>query len=399
MQKIIPLFFILIFLLPSNQVFSQSGPFVSDVKLTYKFGTMISVNANVNSNQILSIVSIILQPDGQASRQVDLPVPENLAIQATFDLTKDYIRPFSRVYYWFSFKDSAGNITSSPSFWFDYLDDRFVWKSTKSNLFIVHWVDGDSAYGDQLQSIALDGLKKSTQILPVVPELPIRIFVYPGLDELQSAMSLTSQSWISGHASPEIGVILVSNENQTTNLSDMERQIPHELMHILQYQVTKDKFDNIPIWVSEGLAVNAEMYPNPDQQRLLENRFNQGLLLSLDSLCTAFSPDAEQAQLGYAQSASMTQFIATRFGSDVFPILLENSTSGLSCDQVVIKTLNLSMSELQEEWEIATFGEDTNSALPASLVALIILFSALMLAAVIAILIRSRNAKIPPGVD
>ena len=203
-------------------------------------------------------------------------------------------------------------------------------------------------------------MEKATQVLPVAPQVPITIYVYPDLKSLQEGLSASSQAWISGHASPELGVVLVSSSAGSDSTLDLERQIPHELMHILQYQVTGSEYRKAPAWLLEGLATYAETYPNPEWDRLLTDAANNGNLLPFNMICQSFPVQAEQASIAYAQSLSMIKYLQQNYGSMIFEKLLTLSKTGLSCDQLVLKTTNLNLKKLTSNWLAATFPSQQN---------------------------------------
>ena len=95
----------------------------------------------------------------------------------------------------------------------------------------------------------------------------------------------------------------------------MERQIPHEIMHILEYQITGTSYNQIPVWLLEGLASSAELYPNPDYQQVLEKAVDEDSLLPMSVLCQDFPRDLSGALLAYAQSNSFVRFLNQNFGT------------------------------------------------------------------------------------
>jgi len=383
---------LLVFLLfPSMNARAQTGEPLSNVLLDYEFGSTIKISAEITQPAEFSFMLLILQPDGQSPRQTIVDPDLEGSVSTSYDLVQNPIQPFARVYYWFELTRLFGTIHTTSSYWFDYLDNRFTWQTNQSDLFEVSWVDGDAAFGLKLQEIAREGLKKATTTLPVAPDLPIRIYVYPTVAALQEALAISGQSWTAGHASPEIGVILVSNDNPTPEMIEMERQIPHELMHILEYQVTKGQYSNIPVWLSEGLATSVELYPDPDLQRVLNEAQAGDSLISFTSLCDGFPPDAADAQLAYAQSASFVNFLYGRFGSQTILNLLENSTSGLTCENSVLTTLNSPLDQLQQEWLAQTFDESSNDLSFEEFLPFLIAGVVLMLALLIIILRIRRH--------
>lgn len=366
---------------------------VTDVTLEYQFGSSLQINAVISQIADYSSFALILQPDGQSSRTLSFVPESNGQVIIFHDLEVDPLKPFARVYYWFELVNLDGSSVTTPSYWFDYLDNRYTWQTSETELFQISWVDGDAAFGQKLQKIARDGLEEATTLLPVTPELPIRIYVYPSLEDMQSALTFSGQTWTAGHTSPDIGVILVSIDNPSTELIEMERQIPHEIMHILEYQLTGDHYGSIPVWLSEGLATSVELYPNPDLQRALNDAQTNGTILPFSSLCEGFSSDANQAQLAYAQSVSFIKFINGRFGSSIFPNLLENAASGLTCENLVQTTLAVSLDQLQQDWMAAVEKEPTLDFSFETLLPLMIA-AGILLTVIVILMIRTRHHQV-----
>jgi hypothetical protein len=307
---------------------------------------------------------LVIQPDSQQSRQVEVNVSTAGEIVTQYDLATNGFDPFTRIYYWFEAEMSDGSISSSSSYWFDYLDNRYLWKSNSTNLFTIFWTEGDTSYGQKLQSIARSGLERSTQLLPVVPILPVEIYVYPNTNSMQSVLSLDSQSWVNGHTYINSNKIFVADFPPLADTTDLERTIPHETMHLLQYQIMSTSYSNAPTWLVEGLATQSELYPNPDLEREFSSAQKAGSLLSFSSLCHGFPDDANQATLAYAQSSSFVAYIQRTYGNQVFPAFLQNAANGLDCEQNVKSSLGITLSQVELDWQ-ASLDSSSKNSLPA----------------------------------
>lgn len=389
MHWLIRLLLCSLMLMPIGSVKAQSEESVTNVLLDYQFGSSIHINAHVTNSAAYASFLLILQPDGQSSRQIQIIPAADGSVKVDYDLTLDPLRPFARVYYWFELTRLDGSSLTSPSYWFDYLDDRFLWMSSETELFHIYWVDGEGAFGQKVQEIATEGLKSSTHLLPVTPDFPISIYIYPNMDALQQALTLTGQPWTAGHASADISVLLVSNGSQSAELIEMERQIPHELMHVLEYKLAGASYSNIPAWLNEGLATSVELYPDPNLQRVLIESHASGRLLTFSSLCEGFPQDAKTAQLAYAQSASFVNYLNGRFGSQIFTKLIENAASGQTCENAVNSATTVTLSDLENDWLAATFTVTTpvNFGILAVIISVVVLLGIILI-----ILVRRRHS-------
>jgi hypothetical protein len=389
MHGVIRFLLCLLMLLPVNSVKAQSLEQVTNVKLDYQFGSEINLTAYLFESTGYTSIRLILQPDGQSSRQVEITPSEDGSITVYYDLTLDPLRPFARVYYWFELRDILGASYTTPSYWFDYLDNRYQWVSIESDLFHIHWVNGADTFGKKTQEIATEGLKSATSLLPVTPDFPINIYIYPDVNSLQEALTLTGQAWTAGHASPDLGILLVSNGSQSSELIEMERQIPHELMHVLEYKLAGASYSDIPAWLNEGLATSVELYPDPDLQRILNDAHASESLLPLSELCAGFPQDAKNAQLAYAQSASFVNYLNGRFGSSVFTKLIENAASGQTCANAVNSAVDVPLDQLEKDWIGASF--ITSTPVNFGILAVIISVGVLMVVMLI-FLLRKRHS-------
>lgn len=391
MRWLIRLLICSLMLLPVSSVRAQSEEPVTNVQLDYQFGSSIHIAARIPNADQYSSILLILQPDGQSSRQVKIFPAADGSVAVNYDLAVDPLRPFARVYYWFELTALDGSGITSPSYWFDYLDDHYHWVSSETDLFHLYWVDGAESFGQKVQEIARDGLKAATNLLPVTPDFPIRIYVYPDVNALQQALTLTGQPWTAGHASPDIGVLLVSNGSQSAELIEMERQIPHELMHILEYKFAGESYAAIPAWLNEGLATSVELYPDPDLQRILNEAQTNGSLLPIASLCDGFPQDAKTAQLAYAQSVSFVNYLNGRFGSHIFAKLIENAASGQTCENAVNAATDVPLDQLEKDWLAATFTVST--PINFGILAVVISVGVLLIVLLIVLLRRHHSVE------
>ena len=234
---------------------------------------------------------MFLQPAGQDTRTVALQNTGENQIDIIYNLSQNPLRPFAETQYWFKLDYADGQSYTSPHFQFIYEDNRFTWQRLEQDGVQVAWIDGDLDFGQQLINTTLSSLGLTQTFLPVTPPSPLKIYVYPSSQDLQSAFQITNSPWAGAHASPDLGVMLLSIQPGPDQLTEMQRLIPHELTHILQYQYTGPSYTQMPTWLLEGMASAAELYPNDEYQSALEDAKTNGSLLSMVSLCAPFPKD------------------------------------------------------------------------------------------------------------
>lgn len=354
---------------------------VQDVAAFYTYGESVTFQARLSAVDALDQVYLMIQPEGQSTRMEELKWTSAGEIVFDYDLVLHPLRPFGRTYYWFRLVTRDGEVTT-PSYWFDYIDNRFTWQSLANDYFEIHWQADDRSFGQTVLNTARSSLDAAQKILPVAPDLPLKIYIYSNASDLQTALPGLSENWVAGQASPDLGVILLSIPQGPEQTLELERQLPHEMMHVLEFNLVGSQYGNTPVWLTEGIASIAELYPNADYERVLDTAMEEDEVLSFQSLCAAFPRDAGSAFLAYAQSESFVRYIYQTYGSARLTDLLRQYQTGLGCEEGVQATLGKSLTELENDWRQNTYavnptGQALETLAPYLLVALLVLVAPL----------------------
>lgn len=315
------------------------------------FGERLVFSGKIRANTPLAEVSLFIRPFGANTQVIPVELDAKGRIDLVYDLNAKPLRAFTPVEYWYQIELKSGATSTSPIYSFLYEDNRFDWQRQDSASFKLAWAIDDPNFGAALLNSVQDSLKAAQAILPASLPTPLRVYVYPTAQEMQSAARLAAAPWAAGHASPDMGVILISIAPGPDARAEMERQLPHEIMHILEYQVAGSAYRQIPTWLLEGLASNAELYPNPDYQRVLQKAIDEDQLLPMSSLCQDFPRELSGALLGYAQSNSFVRFLTENFGSSGILNLINLYADGLSCKAGVQTAFNSSLLQLETRWQ------------------------------------------------
>jgi hypothetical protein len=184
----------------------------------------------------------------------------------------------------------------------------------------------------------------------------VDVYVYASAVDLQNALFLGGEQWQGGHANPKLGVVMVAIPPGPGQSIDMETLIPHELAHVMLYRSVGGGYSSLPVWLNEGIASMAELYPNPDYAQALTLASQNGSLLPFADLCDSFPPDASRAYLAYAESQSFVGFLRDTYGIPALFSLASAYADGLSCDQGVVRVLNTSLANLDTRWRESELG-------------------------------------------
>jgi len=329
----------------------------------YIFGESVYFKAIVTSNEPVKAALIFIQADGDTHTSVGLAQVKDLG-DRQFELTylhriMDYsFRPFSTIHFHWELTMDLPEAYSSPEEDFIYLDNRFKWELLEEGKFRVHWYDGDIQFAQEALDIAQKGKDHIQSLLPMPEPESFDFYIYPDSQTLQEALQPGSESWIAGHADPDLGVILVALPDIPEQRLLAEQRIPHEIMHVLLYQYTRLGYQNIPVWLKEGLASLAELYPNSDYRILLEEAAGKGGLIPIASLCDAFPRDASNALLSYAQAQSFTKYLHSSYGSSGLESLIMAYANGLDCDQGPQQVFGKSLKQLERGWQAEVLAQN-----------------------------------------
>lgn len=379
-KKFFSIFLSLFFLLSfAPRVAAQGGIEISDVDVSYLFGEEIRFSARVSAPTAIQEVLLSFRDERENNTRVISLFPDDEGfVEYTYNARENLLRPFAKITLEFQVRLANGSEKTSKSYSFIYSDNRFDWQSRKEGNLRVHWHEGGESFGIAALDSARTGLKKIETLFPVDATTPLDIYIYASPADLQNALFMGGETWISGHASPALGIVLVSIAPGAEEKISMERQIPHELAHVLLYRYVGERYNHLPTWLQEGLSSNAELYPNPDYSLALSRAVEKHTLIPLTELCAPFPRDASQAFLAYAEATSFTDYLYDQYGKSDLEALILAYADGLSCEAGATKALGKSLSYLDSNWQEEVLGANLlgvawRSLLPYLLILLVLL--------------------------
>lgn len=340
----------------SHQRSAQADVQIEDQGVTYQFGQQVNFQAQVITTAAVENVIIYITPTGRATVWQNALLSADNKINHAVDVRQLSLRPFSAATYRYQVNLADGQSVNSPEFSFVYEDNRFTWQELSNSDFVVFSYGRDPAFGQEVLNIASQGMQRARAILDVTPPTPIKIYVYNSSRDLQSALLLDNQPWVAGHATPDLGLVMLSIPSGPEQKLELERQVPHELMHILQYQQAGEDFRQQPVWLLEGMASIAELYPNPEYQHVLTTSANNQELLPFNTLCAGFPREAAGTYKAYAQSESFVRFLHRTYGSSGLVTLLEQYQDGLGCEEGPSAAFGMGLGQLEYRWKSDNLG-------------------------------------------
>ncbi len=370
---------------------------VTSSEVSYTFGEQITFEAAFESSAPIQQVQVVFRPVGVSNTVVNIATLESEnRVHLDYALEGNLsIQAFSSVPYWYVVTLQSGEQVTTPEQSFYYSDNRFEWQSLEEDSYSLHWYNGDLAFAQAALDAARNGAQRTEQLLGLTHPPHVDIYIYAASSNMQAALSRSAPGWAGGHAAPQTSVILVSIPPGPEQSIEMERQIPHELAHLMLYQTLGAGYDRLPVWLNEGIASMMELFPNPDHAQELQGAVSANSLILLTDLCAAFPQDAAGAALAYAEADSFVRYLYAAYGTAGMQALLDGYASGQTCEAGAQAALGRPLAQMEREWRSTVLGENVAlSAFSAALPWLVLLLLPLAVPFILTLSNR-RKARAP----
>jgi hypothetical protein len=332
---------------------------ISELGVSYEFGEFITFEARLNPPAPISEAHLLFRAEGETTTRVlPLTVEADGKTSVRYDMKQGPVRPFATIHFLYRVKLQTGEELNSEESLINYEDNRFPWQTISGDELAVHWYAGEIGFGQAAMDVARRGLKRSGELLLVSAARPIDIYIYASPTDLQMALEIGGTPFVGGHASPDLHLALVAIAPGPEQGLEMDRKIPHELAHILTYDLTQERYNRLPTWLQEGIATQVELASNPDYPRALALASEKETLIPLAELCDSFPPEAGRAFLAYAEAQSFTSFLIQKYGQTSLLALTKAYGDGLNCEQGAQRALGEPLNQLEANWRASALGEN-----------------------------------------
>jgi hypothetical protein len=250
--------------------------------------------------------------------------------------------------YWWSVTDVNGNYSETEYAAVSFDDNTYSWKNVTQNNVTLYWYYGDEYFAADLMQACQDALIRLGEDTGSYLEDPIRIYIYSSSSALQNAM-VYPKEWTGGVAYPAYGVIAIGISK--SNIEWGRRTLAHEIAHLVTYQMTSNPYNNIPVWLDEGISMYAEGELEKSFESYLKKAAGSGTLISVQSLCSPFSADSDKSYLSYAESYSIVAFLVEEYGQQKMYQLLTVFKNGSTYDNALSAVYGFDLDGLNDIWQ------------------------------------------------
>lgn len=333
---------------------AQSGIAIEDRGVTLEFPERLTFAAHVESSAEIERVILEYGVDQLTCGTVTAKAfpdfePGNSAdVSWTWEMLQSGSQPpGSRIWYRWRARDKASNESVSDEQRITWLDDEHDWQSISQGMLTFHWYGAPRDFAEELLSSATDSLARLSKTTGVAPQAPIDMYIYAGTDDMRDAI-LYEPGWTGGLAYPGYDILLIGISPGLVEWGKSTQA--HELTHILVGHLTFSCLGDVPTWLNEGIAVYGEGELDTGSARTLREAVQAGSLFSVRALSGGFSEHPAKADLSYAQSYSLVNFLLEQYGPDRLLQLFGSLRDGVPIDAALTEAYGFDLDGLEDAW-------------------------------------------------
>jgi hypothetical protein len=271
-----------------------------------------------------------------------------IKVEWTWQMQQSGSLPPGALLWWqWQVQDASGVQFTSPRQTTIWLDSTHSWQVISGGNINLHYYAGGPAFGQALHAAAATALVRLTQDVGLGTQQPVDIYIYANSNDMQAAV-LFQPDWAGGLAFPEDNIVVIGVS--TDQLDWGKGAEAHELTHVLVGHLTFTCLGSIPTWLNEGLAMYGQGGALPDQVALLDQARVTNTLPALSSLAGAFPGDSTRANLAYAESSSVAEFLIQTYGQDRMTALLLALRAGATIDAALLPVYGFDTNGLEDAW-------------------------------------------------
>jgi len=255
----------------------------------------------------------------------------------------------SSVSYWWTVSDAAGEKVETPPARVLIEDDRYNWRSITEGMVTLYWYQGSESFASELMEATQDALLRLSENSGAELEKPVSLYIYASSSDLRGSM-IFPQEWTGGVAFTKYGIVAIGIGPNSSQVEWGKRAISHELTHLVVHQTTFNPYNQLPVWLDEGLAMTSEGELEPRYADIISGAVSQDSLISVRSLASPFSAFSNVALLSYAQSYMIVDYLINEYGRDKMFELLSTFRQGSGYDEALLKVYGFDMDGLNTLW-------------------------------------------------
>ncbi len=255
--------------------------------------------------------------------------------------------PGTTIWYRWHVTDANGAEQLSAEQRVIWLDKVHQWRSAGSGKLTLHWYRGSPTFAQNLLDSAVDSLGQLGRTTGVTPQSPIDLYIYASTADMRDAI-LYEPGWTGGQAFPDHDIVIIGISSDQLDWG--KRTEAHELTHVLVGHLTFSCLGSVPTWLNEGIAVYGEGGPEQSGRDQLRSAIAEDTLISVRALSGGFSEHPSKADLSYAQSYSLVNYLVSSFGQKQLIALFGELRGGQTIEAALERVYGFGLDGLEDRW-------------------------------------------------
>jgi len=328
---------------------------VSNSSAQIDFPLNLNFSATIKSNATITDIRLRYQVEqisfAQVTSEIFIPFSSSSTVNVKYSLNLQKfggIPPGAFVDYWWAVKDASGARLETSPVKYQTNDNRYNWHNLPQGNINLYWYLGDNNFAQSLMNAGQQALVKLAKDTGATPSKPVNIYIYGSSGDLQGAMIYPNE-WTGGVAYTQYGIIAIGIP--LSQLSWGQGAMTHELTHLVVYQVVANPYNDLPVWLNEGLAMYNEGPLDSQFTVPLASAIATNSLFSVRSISSPFSAYGDKSVLSYAESYSLIDFLVSQYGSTKMLDLLNTFKQGSDWDAAFQKVYGFDMDGLNGLWK------------------------------------------------
>lgn len=328
---------------------------VTNSKVVMNFPTSLTFSAQIKSSATISDVRLRYQVDQTsiatvtAENFVTITPYSNINASYQLDMRRfGGFPPGTNLHYWWAVKSGGSKFQESDAQSFSITDNRYTWKNLTQGFISISWYSGDSKFGQALMDTAQASLIKLAKDTGASPNKTINIFIYANSTDLQGSLIYPNE-WTGGVSFFQYNVIAIGIS--TSNLTWGESAMTHELTHNVVGQLIYNPYSDLPVWLNEGLAMYSQGPLTTQFTGPLSQATKNQALISVRTIASPFSANGDKANLSYAESYTLVDYLQKTYGPDKMQALLKVFSLGSTYDNAFKQVYGFDMDGLNAKWQ------------------------------------------------
>lgn len=369
MRNLIIAFLVSLNLLSVLPAHAASNADVTQNRVLLKFPETATFQVTVTSG--VEIKSIVLEYGNQqetcgeviAKAFPQFTPSKNVHTEWTWDMRQSgSLPPGAQLWWRWRVTDANGNETVTDTQNATWLDSVHPWQTLSNGQLNLHYYGINKSFAQEMLDVGQEGIDRNQNEAGLTTDSLVNIYVYPNYNDLRDAI-LYEPSWVGGQAYPEQNIVILGTSGSDAQWD--KHTVIHELTHVLVGHFTFSCLGGVPQWLNEGLAVYSEGPLDSQFQGPLDQAIQADNLLSVRSISGSFSEVADRADLSYAESYSLVNFLIKTYGQDKMTALLAAFRDGGTTDQALMQAYGFNIDGLEDQWRASLGAQPrTDSAQP-----------------------------------